>query len=96
MQKYKNQREEEQKQKEIEKEMAKCPPGTRRMPTPERLQILNDLNQTRKQLEGELMKFPISMKTMAIQKRKAELEEQVLKIEASIKTFSKDTVYVGI
>ena len=66
------------------------------MPTPERLQILNDLNQTRKQLEGELMKFPISMKTMAIQKRKAELEEQVLKIEASIKTFSKDTVYVGI
>lgn len=42
------------------------------------------------------MKFPISMKTMAIQKRKAELEEQVVKIENSIKTFSKDTVYVGI
>lgn len=47
LQKFKNQREEEKKQREMDKEMAKCPPGTRRMPTPERLQILNDLNTTK-------------------------------------------------
>lgn len=84
------------KQREIEKEMAKCPPGTRRMPTEERLSMLDNLKETKKQLESEIMKFPISMKTMAIQKRKRDLEEQLERIEGSIKTFSKDTVYVGI
>lgn len=76
--------------------MSKCPPGTRKMATGERLRILSDLNETKNQLESELLKFPISMRTMAIQKRKRELEEQVNKIENSIKTFSKETVYVGI
>lgn len=42
------------------------------------------------------MKFPITMKTMAIRQRKEELEQQVEKIEASIKTFSKPVVYVAI
>lgn len=36
LQKFKAEKEEEMKQKEIEKEMAMCPPGTRRMPEEER------------------------------------------------------------
>ena len=69
--------------------MAKCPPGTKRMPTEERIKILDDLKTTKKNLEGDIMKFPLSMKTMAIQKRKKDLEDQLERIEGSIKTFSK-------
>lgn len=42
------------------------------------------------------MKFPISMKTLGIQKKKEELENQLTKVEGSIKLFSKDVVYVAI
>jgi len=36
------------------------------------------------------------MKTMAIQKRKRDMEEQLAKVEANIVVFSKDIVYIGI
>jgi len=55
----------------------------------ERLTILNELKDTKKTVESEIMKFPITMKTMAIRKRKEEMEAQLEKIEANIKTFSK-------
>ena len=66
------------------------------MPEPERQVMLKELNTTKTSLEKEIMKFPLTMKTMAIQKRKQEMEEQLAKVEASIKLFSRETVYVGI
>ena len=62
----------------------------------ERIAMLTDLKETKKTLEGEIMKFPITMRTMAIRKRKEEMEEQVEKVNANIKVFSKQIVYVGI
>ncbi len=41
-----------------------------------------------------MQKFPLSMKTMAIQRRKDDLERQLGKIESSIQVFSKEIVYV--
>ena len=76
-------------QREMDKEQAKCPPGTRRMGEEERLQLLAELKDTKKTVEAEIMKFPITMKTMAIRRRKEELEGQVAKIDANINTFSK-------
>ena len=96
LQKFKTQKEEQLKQKEMEKELAKCPPGTRRMGDEERLQILEDLKQTKQQLESQIMKLPITMKTMSMQKKKQDLEEQVDRVTASIATFSKPVVYVAI
>lgn len=64
------------------------------MPENERQQMLKELNETKKQLEAEIMKFPISMKTVAIQKKRDEMEAQLDKIENSIKVFSKEVVYV--
>ena len=42
------------------------------------------------------MKFPISMKTMAIQRRKEDMERQLDKVEQNIMVFSRDTVFVGM
>ena len=64
------------------------------MPEEERKQMLDELNKTKYQVEIDLQKFPLSMKTMAIQRRKDDLERQLNKIESSIAVFSKDIVYV--
>lgn len=40
----------------------------------ERLAMLKELNETKKVLEAEMVKFPISMKTVAIQKKRDEME----------------------
>lgn len=58
--------------------------------------MLKELAQTKLTIEKELTKFPVSMKTVAIQKRKEEMEAQLDKVENSIKLFSKDIVYVGL
>ena len=56
--------------------------------------MLAELNKTKAQITLDLEKFPLSMKTMAIQRRKEDLERQLSKIESSINVFSKEIVYV--
>lgn len=77
-------------------EQAKCPPGTRKMEDQERKEMLKELDSTKYKLEDEIQKFPLTMKTMAIQKRKDELVGQLEKCEKNIKLFSKDVVFIGI
>ena len=96
LQKFKQVKEEEKKQKEIEKENAKIPAGCRLMGEEERLVMLDDLKKTAKDLESQIMKMPLTMKTMAIQKRKQDLEDQLDKVNKNIALFSRQTVYVGI
>lgn len=96
LQKFNKAREDKEKQKLIDEENKKCPAGTRKMDNEERLSMLKELGETKKQLEAEIMKFPISMKTVAIQKKRDEMEAQLDKIENSIKVFSKETVYVQV
>lgn len=67
LQKFNKDREDKEKQKLVDEENKKCPPGTRKMPEDERLKMLDELKETKKHIEGEIMKFPISMKTKAIQ-----------------------------
>jgi len=66
LEKFKEQKHELELKKAREQEMKSCPPGTRRMDDDERMKILTELKQTKKDLEMEIMKFPISMKTIAI------------------------------
>lgn len=66
LQKFNKEREEKEKQKLIDEENKKCPAGTRKMPEDERIAMLKELQDTKKTLEAEIMKFPISMKTVAI------------------------------
>lgn len=96
LQKYKQVKEEEKKQKEIDKENSKIPPGCRKMGEEERLLMLDDLKKTAKDLESQIMKMPLTMKTMAIQRRKQDLEEQLDKVNKNIALFSRETVFIGI
>jgi hypothetical protein len=78
----------------MEAEQAKCPPGTRLMPEEERQATLNDLRQARKETEEQILRLPLTMKTMQIQNHKRELEDKVEKLDKAIATFSKQKVYV--
>jgi hypothetical protein len=62
----------------------------------ERLETLNNLINTRKELMNLLEKMPISMRTFAIQNKKAEMEKKLNEIEDGIKTFSRKQVFVKI
>ena len=48
----------------VEEEKAKIPPGTRLMPEHERLETLNDLIESRKEINTTLEKLPVVSKTI--------------------------------
>ena len=58
--------------------------------------MLSELKSTKYRLEDDICKFPLSMKTISIQKRKLELEQQLERVEKNIGLFSKEIVYIGI
>jgi ferritin-like metal-binding protein YciE len=62
----------------------------------ERLQTLADLHQTKKEINTMLEKMPIANRTQAVERRKKELEEKLMRIERTIETFSKKTVYIAL
>jgi DNA-binding transcriptional MerR regulator len=66
------------------------------MPEDERLRTLEDLELTKREIINMLEKMPVANQSMALQKRKREMEEKLGKIEKAIETFSKKTVYVAI
>lgn len=41
-------------------------------------------------------RMPIANKSMAMEKRKKEYEEKLMRIERALETFSKKTVYVAL
>ncbi len=61
----------------------------------ERLQILNDLINTKKIIENTLEKIPITKKTTLIQKNKEELEKKLIQIEKDINIFSKKNILIN-
>lgn len=79
-----------------EEEEAKVPPGTRLMSEEERLKTLDELIQTKKELNNMLEKMPIGSRTMTLEKRRKEFEYRLARIERAIQTFSKKTVYIAI
>ena len=76
------------------KEEAKHPKGTRLLSEEERVATLNGLYESQKEIMGLIERLPISMRTMAVQKRKDELEEKLDEIEEAIKTFSRKQVFI--
>ena len=94
--KYKNQREEEAKQKAEQEEMSKHPPGTRLMPENERLETLRDLKESIVETNRQLETMPVAARSQKIEKHKKELEEKLARLERAVETFSKQQVYVAI
>ena len=72
------------------------PPGTRLLSEDERLETLNNLKASKTEVEKLISKMPLSMRTLALQQRKTELEKKVDELDKAIATFSRPKVYIAI
>ncbi|CDW91155.1 UNKNOWN [Stylonychia lemnae] len=81
---------------ERELEKKNCPPGTRQLDEEERLRMLQELEASKNELVNQMERLPISMKTLSMQKRKDDLEEQIRSVDKNIALFSKKKVFVAI
>ena len=80
----------------MDAERKTLPPGMRLMGDDERLEMVRALENTKKDTMNEIERLPISMKTMAMQKRREELEEKYRNLEKQIDHFSRKKVYVAL
>ena len=87
-------KEEEEKKNIIERQ--KIPVGTKLLPEDERLTTLDKLKETKKEIVNTLETLPISMRTMALRNKKTDLENKLKEVEAAIKLFSRENIYVAL
>jgi len=90
---------EDERRKEYEnllKEQATYPKGTRLLPESERLQTLNDLIASKKEIENIIERMPITNRSMAISEKKEELLNKIDDLNKAIEMFSKKKVFVKI
>jgi hypothetical protein len=62
----------------------------------ERLQTLDELQISKKEINNALERMPLGNQSMALLKRKREMEEKLMRIEKAIETFSKKKVYIAL
>ena len=80
----------------LEAERKNLPAGMRLMGEDERLEMVRALENTKRDTMNEIERLPITMKTMAMQKRREELEEKYRNLEKQIDHFSRKKVYVAL
>jgi len=71
--KFKEQAEDKKRQKVQDLEDAQVPPGCRLLPESERLSMLEDLKESKAEVNKELDRMPLAQTNMRIEKHKAEL-----------------------
>ena len=76
------------------KEEQKYPKGTKLLTEEERLTTLNGLINTKKDIQNQIEKMPITTRTKAVQYKKEELEHKMDEIDRAIEMFSKKQVFV--
>ena len=88
--------ERELKKEEIKKqeEMKKYPKGTKLLSEEERINTLNGLINSKKEMENLLEKFPITTRTLSLQNKKEELIKKIEEVEKAIDMFSKKQVFI--
>jgi len=94
LQKYKQEAEEKKLNEKRKLEEAKYPKGTRLLPEDERVQTLNSLLDSRKEIQNLIEKMPITMRSKAVQNRKDELENKLAELDEAIIKFSKKQVFI--
>ena len=80
----------------LEAERKALPPGMRLMEEAERLEMVRALENTKRDTMNEIERLPITMKTMAMQKRREDLEEKYRNLDKQIDYFSRKKVYVAL
>ena len=84
---------EEKKRRDEEK---KYPKGTKLLSEEERVNTLNGLLNSKKEITNLLEKMPITTRTMAMQNKKEELIQKLEEIEKAIDMFSKKQVFIKV
>ena len=84
------------KQRAIDEEAMKHPPGTRLMPEDERQQTLDDLKSAKDETNKQLERLPVVSHSQKMERHRTELEQKVARLERAIETFSKPNVYVAV
>ena len=80
----------------MDAERKTLPPGMRLMGDDERQEMVRALETTKRDTMNEIERLPITMKTMAMQKRREDLEEKYRNLEKQIDHFSRKKVYVAL
>ena len=80
----------------MDAERKTLPPGMRLMGDDERQEMVRALENTKRDTMNEIERLPITMKTMAMQKRREDLEEKYRNLEKQIDHFSRKKVYVAL
>ncbi len=62
----------------------------------ERLKTLEELQESKREINNILERMPLGNTSLAMQKRVKDFEEKLLRIERAIDTFSKKVVYIAI
>ena len=94
--KYEMEREIKNEEIKRQKEAEKIPKGTKLLTEEERVNTLNALINSKKELINKLEKMPITTRTMAIQNQKNELTKRLEEVEKGIEMFSKKQVFIQV
>lgn len=92
--KYKQEAEDKKEEEKRREEELKYPKGTRMLSEEERLENLENLTKTKKEIESALFSLPITLRTLSIQNKKAELESKLDELDKAINQFSKKKVFI--
>jgi hypothetical protein len=96
IQKFQQEKEMKEIEAKMEAERKNLPPGMRLMGEDERLEMVRALENTKRDTMNEIERLPITMKTMAMQKRREDLEEKYRNLEKQIDHFSRKKVYIAL
>ncbi len=77
-------------------EEAKYPKGTKLISEDQRVETLNQLVDSRKEILTLIERLPISLKTMSLQNKKTELEKKLDELDDAIRIFSRKQVFVKV
>ena len=94
--KYELEREIRKEEIKKQEEAAKYPKGTKLLTEEERVETLNGLMNSKKELINILEKLPITTRTLAMQNKKDELIKKIEEVEKAIEMFSKKQVFIKV
>lgn len=77
-----------ERQRQEDAERSKWPPGHRPMLEEERLELLARLEKRKKELEYDLVRIPVRIDTLAVQRRRQQIETEMSEVETAITKFS--------
>ena len=92
--KYELEREIRKEEIKKQEEAARYPKGTKLLTEEERVETLNGLMNSKKELINILEKLPITTRTLAMQNKKDELIKKIEEVEKAIEMFSKKQVFI--